>query len=140
MKLILIIGYILCISCSKTLDFKVILSQIDQHHLGQTFLNALQIGLASRSPPIHQIQSYLNNFRFMLEQEQKEADNFILETQTKCQRLLHDFSSNYPYHNSQLIANQKIVQIQIQFLRYQYTLGFIQGKHRESAKSIKQNS
>ncbi|CAD8165751.1 unnamed protein product [Paramecium octaurelia] len=109
MKLILIIGYILCISSSKSLDFKVMLSQIDQHHIGQTFLNALQIGLASGSP-VHEIQSYLNNIRLMLQSEQKEADNFILETQTKCQRILHDFSSNYAYHSTQLIANQKILQ------------------------------
>ncbi|CAD8167392.1 unnamed protein product [Paramecium pentaurelia] len=109
MKLFLIIGYILWISCSKSVDFQVILSQIDQHHLGQTFLNALQIGLSSGSP-VNEIQSYLNNIRFMLEQEQKEADIFIQSTQAKCQRLLHDFSTNYAYHSSQLLANQKIMQ------------------------------
>ncbi|CAD8098622.1 unnamed protein product [Paramecium sonneborni] len=109
MKLILIIAYILQISCSKALDFKVMLSQMDQHHLGQTFLNALQIGLTAGSP-VHEIQSYLNNIRFMLQQEQKDSDIFIQSTQLKCQRLLHDFSTNYAYHSSQLLANQKIVQ------------------------------
>ncbi|CAD8111142.1 unnamed protein product [Paramecium primaurelia] len=95
--------------CKMGTDPKIILAEIDDHHMGKTFLNAIQISLATGSP-VHEIQSYINNIRFMLEQEQKDADLYIQSTQASCNRLLHDFSTNLAYHQSQLKAHQKIVE------------------------------
>ncbi|CAK80730.1 unnamed protein product (macronuclear) [Paramecium tetraurelia] len=45
-------------------DPKVVLAEIDNNHMGKTFLNAIQISLATGSP-VHEIQSYINNIRFI---------------------------------------------------------------------------
>jgi hypothetical protein len=64
MKLIILALGLLCMTvvCRKVSDPKAVLAEIDDHHLGKTFLNAIQIGLATGSP-IHEIQSYINNIR-----------------------------------------------------------------------------
>jgi hypothetical protein len=56
------------VSCKRIVDPKAVLAEIDDSHMGKTLLNTIQIGLASGSP-IHEIQSYINNIRFMVESE-----------------------------------------------------------------------
>ncbi|CAD8069181.1 unnamed protein product [Paramecium primaurelia] len=90
-------------------DSKTILTEIDTQHTGRIFLNAIQIGLTTGSP-VHEIQSYINNIRFMIEQEQKDADLFIQNTEASCSRLLHDFATNLAYHQQQFKAHSKIVE------------------------------
>ncbi|CAD8077211.1 unnamed protein product [Paramecium sonneborni] len=107
MRIMLVLLISLALS-KMTTDPKVVLAEIDDNHMGKTFLNAIQISLATGSP-VHEIQSYINNIRFMLEQEQKDSDLYIQNTQASCNRLLHDFSTNLAYHQSQLKAHNKIV-------------------------------
>ncbi|KAM3146373.1 hypothetical protein pb186bvf_001342 [Paramecium bursaria] len=104
----LLLGFI-TLSFSRSIDHKQVLAEIDEYHVGNTFMNAIQIAMANGSP-VPEIQSYINNIRFMLEQEQKDADAYIQNTQQQCQKLLLDFSTNYAYHASQLKAHQRIVE------------------------------
>lgn len=46
----------------------------------------------------------------MIEQEQKDADKYIQNTEASCDRLLKDFQTNFNYHQSQMHVHQKIVE------------------------------
>ncbi|CAD8098347.1 unnamed protein product [Paramecium sonneborni] len=108
MKTIFSLYFFFVISTATMKDSKVILTEIDSQRTGRIFLNAIQVGLATGSP-VHEIQSYINNIRFMIEQEQKDADLFIQNTEASCNRLLHDFATNLAYHQQQFKAHSKIV-------------------------------
>lgn len=43
-----------CVMGKTLMDPKLMLAEIDDNHVGKTFLNAIQIGLATGSP-IHEI-------------------------------------------------------------------------------------
>ncbi|CAD8098346.1 unnamed protein product [Paramecium sonneborni] len=109
MKTIFSLYFFFVISTATMKDSKVILTEIDSQRTGRIFLNAIQVGLATGSP-VHEIQSYINNIRFMIEQEQKDADLFIQNTEASCNRLLHDFATNLAYHQQQFKAHSKIVE------------------------------
>ncbi len=62
MKYCLLALLVIAIAAKRIVDPKQVLAEIDENHTGKTFLDAIQIGLATGSP-IHEITSYINNIR-----------------------------------------------------------------------------
>ena len=62
MKFYLLVLVLTLVATKRIVDPKQVLAEIDENHTGKTFLDAIQIGLATGSP-IHEITSYINNIR-----------------------------------------------------------------------------
>ncbi|CAD8093146.1 unnamed protein product [Paramecium primaurelia] len=121
--------------CKLGTDPKIFLTEIDDHHMGKTFLKAIQISLATGSP-VHKIHcktiiyNILNHLIFKFNCQSQQLQGITLDScQNKNKKIqiylfkIHKllvidycmtFSTNLAYHQSQLKAHQKIVSVEIE--------------------------